>query len=216
MKSNIWITIFAIIMSLSIILPARAELTDLSREFSDALITNDIKKMNYIVMANNSEIPGEVESIMKAARISGISEEVKDALFYMGEKMAKLYMDSSGESGLLKDVKRNRFESKLGDLVSVKSKAGIYTIKIPMPDHKGPSYTFKPDNLQIEKGESVVWVNEDSHSHVFASMAVIGDGGIFAPSIEPGGSWKYQFKRSGEYFYICFIHKGMIGKITVK
>ncbi len=216
MKSNIWIAIFAIIMSLSIIMPVRAELTNLSREFSDALITNDTKKMNLIVMANNSEIPSEVESILKAARVSGISEEDKYALFHMGEKMARLYMDSSGERGLLKDVKRNRFESKLGKLVEPKSKAGIYTVKIPMSDHKGPSYTFKPDNLQIKKGESVVWVNEDNHSHVFASMAVIGDGGIFAPSIEPGGSWKYQFKRSGEYFYICFIHKGMIGKVTVK
>ncbi len=216
MNRNIWIAIFAIIISLSIILPARAELTDLGREFSDALITNDTRKMNLIVMTNNSEIPGEVERILKAARISGISEENKDALFHMGEKMARLYLDSSGESGLLKDVKRSRFESRLGKLVETKSKAGIYTVKIPMPDHKGPSYTFKPDNLLIKKGESVVWVNEDSHSHVFASMAVIGVGGIFAPSIEPGGSWKYQFKRPGEYFYICFIHKGMIGKITVK
>jgi len=216
MKRNSWFIISAIAVLFFITPPASAELTELGRDFSDALIINDTQKMNRLVITNKAEIPREVENILRAARLRGVSIEDKEALFHMGEKMARSYMENFGESALLKDVKRNRFESRLGELTETESLGGAHIIKIPLSNQAGPSHLFKPDNLLIKKGESVVWVNEDTHSHVFASMAVIGEGGIFAPSIEPGGSWKYRFKRAGEYYYICFIHKGMIGKITVK
>jgi hypothetical protein len=33
--------------------------------------------------------------------------------------------------------------------------------------------------------------------------------------IGKGDTWEYTFNEPGEYFYICFIHRAMIGKITV-
>jgi len=215
MKRNAWFVIPAIAVLFFIIPPASAGLTGFGRDFSDAMIINDTREMNRLVVKNKIDIPGEVGTILRAARLEGVTGEDKEALFSMGEKMARSYMENFGESGLLKDVKRDRFESMLGALTETESKGGAHIIKISLSGKNGPCNFFKPDNLLIKKGESVVWVNEDVHSHVFASMTAIGEGGIFAPSIEPGGSWKYRFKRAGEYYYSCFIHKGMIGKITV-
>ncbi len=216
MKRNAWFIVLAIAVVFFIIPPASAELTELGRDFSDALIVNDTQKMNRLVVTNKADIPREVANILRDAGLGGATGEDKEALFHMGEKMARSYMDNFAESAPLKDVKRARFESMLGPLTETESRGGAHIVKIPLSAKNGPSNFFKPDNLLISKGESVVWVNEDTHSHVFASVTVIGEGGIFAPGIEPGGSWKYRFKRAGEYYYICFIHKGMIGKVTVK
>lgn len=43
-------------------------------------------------------------------------------------------------------------------------------------------------------------------------MPVIGTGGIKATRIDPGQSFEFKFDKAGEYFYICYIHKGMVGK----
>ena len=34
--------------------------------------------------------------------------------------------------------------------------------------------------------------------------------------IEPGQSWDHTFHSPGEYYYVCFSHKVMYGKIVVK
>lgn len=76
---------------------------------------------------------------------------------------------------------------------------------------------FSPDNVIIKQGEKVRWVNEDKYKHLFAStMQFLGGmGGISSPDVEPGESWEYKFEKPGEYFYMCFIHRGMLGKVTV-
>ena len=58
-------------------------------------------------------------------------------------------------------------------------------------------------------------MNEDEVAHLFASFSIIGKGGLFTPNIDPGASWEYTFTEPGEYYYVCFIHKGMVGKIRV-
>lgn len=216
MKRKTRIFLLTGIVFLCTVMPAMAELTSLAKRFSNAMIVDDTKKMERIVVTNLAAIPDEVEAILESARAENLTDEDRNALFQMGEQMAVIYMENSGETRLLKDVKQDRFESKLGERVRSKRQGGTHIIKIPSIDHKGTVHTFDPDNILIKRGETVVWMNEDSHSHVFASMAIIGEGGIFAPSIEPKGSWKYRFRKPGEYYYVCFIHKGMIGKITVR
>jgi plastocyanin len=216
MKNKLWVFVLVVLIFLSVAFPATAELSELGKRFSNAFITNNTDEMKRITIRNKVAIPGEVASILKATRAEDITDKDRDALFLMGEKMAVLYMDNSGETELVRDVKKSRFEASIGEPVKVKRKGGVYEIKIPVHSEDGLLHTFDPDNMLVKRGDTVVWVNEDKHSHVFASMAVIGKGGIFAPSVDPGGSWTHRFTVSGEYYYICFIHKGMVGKITVR
>ena len=75
---------------------------------------------------------------------------------------------------------------------------------------------FKPDNITIKRGESVRWVNTGETEHILASMPLISVPGLFSPKVEAGQSWDYKFEKTGEYYYLCFIHKSMIGKVTVE
>jgi plastocyanin len=215
-KNKLWTLATAVVIFLFIALPVAAELTELGKRFSDALITNNDREMKLIVARNKAAIPAEVARILKAARDEDITVEDRDALFLMGEKMAVFYMKDSGETSLVRDVKKSRFEARIGEPVKGERKGGVFEVKIPSHSFDGALHTFDPDNLLIKKGDTVAWINEDEHSHVFASMAVIGKGGIFAPSLDPGGKWTHRFTASGEYYYVCFIHKGMVGKVTVK
>lgn len=75
---------------------------------------------------------------------------------------------------------------------------------------------FLPDVIIIKKGGTVRWVNNDKTAHLVASVPVIGEGGIFSPEIGDGESWEYRLNKPGEYYYICFIHKVMYGKVIVE
>jgi len=139
MKRNALLTVLAVFVFLCAAAPAAAELTGLGKRFSDAMITDNTKKMNQIIVRNKSAVPGEVGEILKAAHDDGITSEDREALFHMGEKMALLYMENSGDTGLLKEVKKSRFEARLGEPVKSIRKGGAHIITIPSPDH--PSKT---------------------------------------------------------------------------
>lgn len=92
---------------------------------------------------------------------------------------------------------------------------GVYIIELPKAV-AGEKNIFRPNNIIIKKGSTVRWVSKDETEHVFATMKLISKGAISSPRVAPGGSWEQKFDESGEYFYICFIHHSMIGKLTVE
>ncbi|GEM_PF-1903208 len=204
---------FAGVMSLSA--PAFSQESDIIKNFIEAFDAKDKARMSSIVEENKDAIPAEIRSLLRQAVAPGTTVEDKEGAFYLAEVMANIYKDKFGDVEPLKEVKRARFESLLGPAVRLTSPDGVHIVDLPEATDTVKNI-FKPDNIIIKKGETVRWVNYDKVAHVFASMPFIGKGGLFAPSIEPGGSWEYTFDRPGEYYYICFIHKGMIGKVTVE
>src|SRR3990172_518937 len=92
---------------------------------------------------------------------------------------------------------------------------GLHIVEIPKPDENTKNI-FKPDNTIIKKGETVKWVNNDSVEHKFAAVAAISEGSFDSKTVEPENSFEFKFENPGEYFYICFIHQSMIGKIIVE
>ena len=44
----------------------------------------------------------------------------------------------------------------------------------------------------------------------------LSDGHFFAPHVAPNGEFEFTFTEAGDYYYICYIHKSMIGKIRVE
>ncbi len=207
-----------VIVSLLVILTPAYGLTQVSdfmKAFGDALVSNNKEEMNSIVETNKDAIPTELATFIDEAVKEDTGEEDREAMFYVAEVMATMYKDKFGDPEPLKMVKKRYFEARLSEPVRSTPVDGVHIVECP-PAKEGLKDVFRPDNIIIKKGETVRWVNNDNIAHIFASMPFIGEGGIFSPNIEPGGSWEYTFEKPGEYYYICFIHKGMIGKVTVE
>ncbi len=193
---------------------AQAEESRLVKAFMKAYDAKNIPAMSELIKSNKDKIPAEVRALVKEGLKKGLTKEEKTAKFFTGELMAREYKNLTEDAGLLIELKRAEFNSLLHKAVKSKAVNGINTINIPLGTDKERN-VFKPDNIVIHEGETVRWKNNDTVEHIFASMPLIGNGGIFTPRLKGGATWEYKFDKPGEYFYLCFIHKGMIGKVTV-
>jgi len=72
------------------------------------------------------------------------------------------------------------------------------------------NFSFNPTTLTIKKGDTVIWVNNDSYDHQIKSS-------IFNSSkLSKGQSFSYTFNSAGTFDYLCTIHPSMTGKIIVE
>lgn len=72
------------------------------------------------------------------------------------------------------------------------------------------NFKFNPDSLTINKGDTVIWTNQDAMPHK------ISGSGFVSNNLSNGQSYSFTFKDAGNYEYICSIHPSMKGKIIVK
>jgi plastocyanin len=72
---------------------------------------------------------------------------------------------------------------------------------------------FNPGKVTVDKGGTVTWTNDDSVGH-----DVTGDGfkSGSAGGIQGGQSFKHTFNKAGKFAYVCTVHPGMKGTVTVK
>ena len=72
-------------------------------------------------------------------------------------------------------------------------------------------FSFRPKELNIAKGTSVTWTNQEPTKHT-----VISDDGKFESTVmAEGKSWSYTFNDAGTFTYHCSIHPGMTGTVIV-
>ncbi|MBI5887615.1 MAG: cupredoxin domain-containing protein [Deltaproteobacteria bacterium] len=220
MKKTALIT--AVIMTFALNTGAKAAQSELVTKYLEAVDSKNALKMSAIIAENKDKIPAEVKALLEEAAKPEITPEDKEAKLYTAELLASGLKDETGDFTMLKEVKKAVFNSKLsGAPVRLKAENGIHVLQTThvMVKHDSAEEAkniFQPDNIIIKKGETVRWENKDTLAHVLISMPVIGTGGIKATRIEPGQSFEFKFTAAGEYFYICYIHKGMIGKVTVE
>ena len=68
---------------------------------------------------------------------------------------------------------------------------------------------FTPADITVETGAEVTWIWDDgSRSH-----NVVGDG--FVSDIQTEGTFTHTFTEAGTYPYLCTLHRGMEGTVTV-
>jgi plastocyanin len=72
------------------------------------------------------------------------------------------------------------------------------------------NFSFSPATLTINKGDTVVWVNQDSVFH-----HILGTG-FESGNLDKGQSFNFIFKTAGTFNYHCTIHPFMKGTIVVK
>ncbi|WKZ33611.1 MAG: plastocyanin/azurin family copper-binding protein [Thermodesulfobacteriota bacterium] len=203
----------AALAALAVLVSRAVHSGEIADKFSEAFKERDRAALASLVDANRDSIPAEVRSVLDSAEKA--APEEKEGLFYLADEMAMAYKDATGDTALLLEVKKRSFDSRLSEPVRSMPGKGVHIVDIPRADADSRDI-FRPDNIIIKKGETVRWVNNDGIDHVFSSMPLIGKGGISAPGIKPGGSWEFVFNEPGEYYYICYIHRGMIGKVAVE
>jgi plastocyanin len=64
----------------------------------------------------------------------------------------------------------------------------------------------------VALGTTVIVTNEDDVSHTWTSDDDVFDSG----SLTTGESFQFTFEEAGEYTYVCSIHPGMEGSISVE
>jgi len=68
---------------------------------------------------------------------------------------------------------------------------------------------FEPNNILIETGQTVTWVNQDDDRHTASGRGM--DTGV----IDPGKEGTVTFLEPGEFRYTCNFHPEMLGLVTV-
>jgi len=69
---------------------------------------------------------------------------------------------------------------------------------------------FSPATIEIKKGDTVEWKNDDITPHTATGAA------FDSASIAPEASWRHTFTEAGSFPYICTFHPDMKGSVSVK
>ena len=80
--------------------------------------------------------------------------------------------------------------------------------KVSMKDIK-----FAPDSISVKAGDAVTWTNNDTVGHdVTGDNFKSGDPG----AMQNGDTYANTFDKAGTFNYVCTVHPGMEGSVTVK
>lgn len=74
---------------------------------------------------------------------------------------------------------------------------------------------FNPGETTVKKGTTITWPNEDSFDHDVTKKSGPG-AGFESGTVAGGDSYKHKFTTAGKVDYVCTIHPGMDGSVTVK
>lgn len=91
------------------------------------------------------------------------------------------------------------------------------------------AFQYRPDPVEIQVGDTVVWTNDDNIDHTVTSGTQREQG---VPGVEEGGdarpdgvfdgtlatkgdTFEFTFEEPGRYDYFCAIHAGMTGTVEV-
>jgi plastocyanin len=78
-----------------------------------------------------------------------------------------------------------------------------------------PDISFAPDELTVKAGTTVTWTNSDDIPHTVTKDA--GPGPEFdSGNLAPGDTFEQTFDAEGTVDYVCTIHPGQAGSVTVE
>jgi len=83
--------------------------------------------------------------------------------------------------------------------------AGPATIEIDQ-------FKFGPNDITVEPGTIVEWVNHDQTIH----NIIVPAARVSSPGMDTGDHYTYKFDAPGDYPYLCGLHPHMTGVVHVK
>ena len=73
-------------------------------------------------------------------------------------------------------------------------------------------FTFRPDKLTVQVGDTVEWKNADIVPHTVTAS----DNAFHSMLIQPNQSWKLVVKKAGTFHYFCTPHPNMRAILVVE
>ncbi|HJT84070.1 MAG TPA: cupredoxin domain-containing protein [Nitrososphaeraceae archaeon] len=106
-------------------------------------------------------------------------------------------------------------EETLND-IRTKTKSNDHTSELTIHIPKGSFHpathrSFNPDQIIINKGEKITWINEEKTPHTITSKEKI----IFDSLLKQNEEFTYQFDKVGSFEFGCTLHPWMHGTINV-
>ena len=78
-----------------------------------------------------------------------------------------------------------------------------------------PEIAFEPADITVKAGTTVTWTNSDDIPHTVTKEG--GPGAEFdSGDLDPGSTFEQTFDAPGKVDYVCTIHPGQAGTVTVK
>ena len=74
------------------------------------------------------------------------------------------------------------------------------------------NFTFGPGKLEVAKGTTVTWTNQDDIPH----SILLGALGVRSKALDTDNTFTFQFDKAGTFSYICGLHPQMHGQVVVK
>lgn len=71
---------------------------------------------------------------------------------------------------------------------------------------------YHPMMLEVPRGTTVTWTNEDKVAHSVTFRNKMADSGL----LQKGQTFRYTFPSAGTYMYSCSVHPYMHGMVTVE
>jgi plastocyanin len=113
-------------------------------------------------------------------------------------------------------VESNSKEENEPETTQVKADVVMPT-KVSRPGCEETNQCYVPSKIMVNKGESVVWVNEDAAFHSVTSGFYGEPTGLFDSGyLDPYESFSFTFNETGTYDYYCTLHPWMKGQIVVE
>ncbi|MEE9542562.1 MAG: plastocyanin/azurin family copper-binding protein [Thermodesulfobacteriota bacterium] len=188
---------------------------DIIREFQEAMRHDNTLAKQYLVEKVGPGIKPFVDGLIGQALIPILTETEKEIWLVTAMNFAKTYGEMTGDHGFHRKIHRRTFTARLSDPVLSEARDNLHIIDTPV-SRRGARNLFIPNNIVIKAGETVRWINNDKMAHVIGTFDFLSDGHFFNPSLMPAATFDHTFTVAGEFYYICYIHRSMIGKITVK
>ena len=93
----------------------------------------------------------------------------------------------------------------------------IMPSKVSRPGCEDENRCYIPSEIFIEKGEQVIWVNEDSAFHSVTSGFYDSPTPLFdSGHLDPFETYTVTFDESGIFDYFCTLHPWMMGQVIVE
>jgi plastocyanin len=86
------------------------------------------------------------------------------------------------------------------------------TIHIPKgSSHPATNRSFNPDEIIINKGQTITWINEEKTPHTITNRGKF----LFDSLLRQNEYFTYQFDKVGTFEFGCTLHPWMHGTINV-
>jgi len=73
-------------------------------------------------------------------------------------------------------------------------------------------FQFGPDDITVEAGTIVEWVNRDQTIHDI----IVPAAKVSSPGMDTGDHFTFRFDAAGDFSYLCGLHPHMTGVVHVK